>query len=162
MAASSSLLIRFESLWLGLRHRLVELRLARLIDASRLSIESTRVVTQSLELLVFGTASALEPDARLSRALGTVVSAFFGWDVLRVGATTGLTSTAYADGSTGERFETGLVDARLFRGDGGLGVERVLETAVRLVVQVTELSSSEEREEKGGACQRPEGTFSAR
>lgn len=139
MATSGSLLVGFETLRFGLRSQLVQLGLTSLIDAPRLSIESSRVVTKSLELLVLGTTSALESDARLARALSPVVSAFLRWDVLRVGSTAGLTGTTDTDRGTRKAFETGLVDARLFGGDGGLGVERVLEAAVRLVIEIAEL-----------------------
>lgn len=139
MASSGSLLIGLKTLRLGLRSKLVQLRLASLINTPGLGIKSSRVVTKSLELLVFGTTSALEADARLACTLSPVVSTLLRRDVLRVGSTSSLTGAADADRGTREAFESGLVDARFFRGDGGFGVERVLETAVRLVIEVAEL-----------------------
>lgn len=149
MAPSGTLLVGFETLGLGLRYRLVELGLTRLVDAARVGVKSARVVAKRLKLLVLGAASALETDARLARALRSAVSALFRGDVLRVGAASGLTSAADADRGTGEFFETGLVDARLFGCDGGLGVERIFETPVCLVVQVTELIKNSRRQASG-------------
>ena len=139
MATSSSLLIRLESLGLSLRHRLVQLSLTRLVDSPRLGIESSGIVTESLVLLIFGTACALETDARFARALGSVVSTFFRRNVLRVGSSASLTGAPDADGSTRETFEARLVDTGLFGCHRGLGVERVFESAVGLVVQIAEL-----------------------
>ncbi len=97
MAAGGGLLISLESLGLGLGNRLVELGLTSLVDTTGLGIESTRVVTKSLELLVFGSASAFETNARLASALCTVISSLLRWDVLGVGASTSLTVAADGD-----------------------------------------------------------------
>lgn len=151
MVAGSGLLVGLKTLRLGLRNRLVKLSLVRLVESTGLGVKSTRVVPQSLVLLVLGTTSAFETDARLAGALASVVSSLLGWDVLRVGATTGLTSATDADGSAGELFETRFVDAGFFRGDGGLRVERVLEAVVRLEVEVTSLPSEGEKQVVGSA-----------
>lgn len=143
MAAGGSLLVGIETLGLSLGHWFVQLRLTSLVNGTRLGIESAWVVAEGLELLVLGATAALETDARFSRALASVVSTFLRRDVLRVGATASLTCAADANRRTRELFEAGLVDARLFRGDGGLGVERILETAVRLVVKITELQCTQ-------------------
>lgn len=144
MTTSCGLLVSFETLRLGLRNGLVELRLTRLVNAPRSGIKTTGVVAKSLVLLVLGTTGALETNARLAGTLASVVSAFLGRNVLGVGASASLSSATNTDRSAGELVETRLVDARLFRGDGGLGVERVLEPAVRLVVKITELYGEEE------------------
>lgn len=139
MAACGTFLVLLECLWLSLRDDLVELSLARLVNVTGVGVESTWVVAKSLVLLVFRAASAFKADARLASALASVVSALLGRNPLRVGATAGLTCSAYADRGARELFEARLVDARLFRGDGGLWVKRILESAVRLVVQIAEL-----------------------
>lgn len=125
-ASCSAFLVVFKGLILGAGDRLVKLTLTGLVNSTGLSIKSTGVVTQSLVLFVFGTSRALKADARLASALSSVISTFFGWNVLRVGSATCLTCSAIANLGTGERFETGLVDARLFRRDGGAWVKRLL------------------------------------
>lgn len=100
VAASGSLLIRLEPLWLSLRHRLVKVGLTSLIDAPRVGVESARVVTKRLKLLVFRTAGALETDARLACTLRTVVSALVGRNILGISATTSLACAADTDRST--------------------------------------------------------------
>lgn len=130
MAASSSLLVSLEPLRLGLRDRLLELRLASLVDTPGRSIKSPGVITERLKLLVFRTASALEADARLASALASAISSFLRRDVLWVGATTSLAGATDADRGSRQLFETRFVDAGLFRSDSGLGVERVFEATV--------------------------------
>jgi len=123
MAACGTFLVLLECLWLSLRDDLVELSLSGLVDTTGVGVKSTWVVAKSLVLLVLGAASAFKADARLASALASVVSSLLRRNPLRVGATSGLACSAYTDRGARELFEARLVDARLFRGDGGLWVE---------------------------------------